>query len=477
MRPFCCVCEGLRSRLAYSGAAGRALLVALAWLVLGGCFEPPYAAAPAVVVEIDPSERFQTIDGIGGSAANESELRGMPEPDRSAVMDLVFGDLEPSVVRVKPRPSIEPSNDDADPATTDLANFVRPDDHLWQLDEIALRGDPMRIAAIWTPPAWMKTTGQESHGGSLLPGMQPELAEFFSAYLGFIARAGHRIDALSIQNEPEAASPWDSNTYDPVSYADTLEVVAQRLASDGHDVALVSPDNAILSFTLLYHQLVQTRPTAMARLRAIAFHIYQGEYYDFAAHEASLDLFAATAPPGIARWMTEYSNTTGIGYGSWEEGLAQARLVHAALVRGTSMYVMWNLYRPGGPGEALVVIPTRAGVGGFTVTPKYWTLRQFTKWVRPGAVRIAASVADPELLVSAYRDDAASRTVAVLINPSAEARWVLVEGGDLDRAPLLVRSSETEQGREVGEETRDRFGTRAIRLPASSVTTAVWPDL
>jgi hypothetical protein len=69
-----------------------------------------------VAIWLDPATTHQVIDGLGGSAANESELRGMPEPDRSAVMDLVFGDLEPSVVRIKPRPAMEPTNDDADPA-------------------------------------------------------------------------------------------------------------------------------------------------------------------------------------------------------------------------------------------------------------------------------------------------------------------------------------------------------------------------
>jgi O-glycosyl hydrolase len=451
------------------------LLALLVPLALAGC-EPPYPQAQPALVRLDPAQRFQTIEGIGGSAANESELRRMAEPARSEVMDLVFGDLEPSVVRVKPRPAIEPANDDADPATKDPAGFVRPDDHLWQLDEITARGAPLLVGALWTPPAWMKTNQQETQGGSLLPGMAPELAEFFSAYLDFVAAAGHRLDALSIQNEPEAAAPWDSNVYDPASYGATLETVAQRLAADGHDVALVAPDNAVLSFTLLYLSFVTSQPTASQRLAAIAFHLYQYGYYDFAQHAAALDALAAAAPPGLPLWMTEYSNTSGIGYGTWEEGLAQAKLVHGALVRGVSTYVMWNLYRPGGPGEALVVIPTQPGQSAYTVTPKYWTLRQFTKWVRPGAVRIGAHSDDPLVLVSAYRDEAAARTVAVLINDADAARWAVVEGGALGAPPRVVRSSAGEQGVELAADARAVFASRAVHLPARSVTTVVWPD-
>src|SRR4030095_2343556 len=92
-------------------------------MTLGALCPSPYTWHPAVRVTLDPATRFQTIEGIGGSPANEAELRGMPEPDRSEVLDLVFGDLEPSVVRLKVRPAIEPANDNGAPAVVNRAAF------------------------------------------------------------------------------------------------------------------------------------------------------------------------------------------------------------------------------------------------------------------------------------------------------------------------------------------------------------------
>jgi O-glycosyl hydrolase len=158
-------------------------------------------------VTLDPTTQYQIIDGLGGSATNGETLRAMPEPDRSQVLDLVFGDLEPSVVRFTIPNTIEPANDDADPANVNASGFVRPDDHLWQIDEIMARGAPQLMAAPWSPPAWMKTTGQTCCGGSLLPGMEAELAEFLSVYLGWLEQAGHPLDWLSLQNEPETPRP------------------------------------------------------------------------------------------------------------------------------------------------------------------------------------------------------------------------------------------------------------------------------
>lgn len=446
-------------------------LLALAAVAAGAC-PSPFAPARPVVVRIDPATRFQRIDGIGGSAANEAELRAMPEPDRTAVLDLVFGDLEPSVVRIKPRPAMEPVNDDDDPAHVEEAGFVPPADHLWQLAEIFARGEPRTIGALWTPPAWMKTTGQECCGGTLLPGMDAELAEFFSVYLGYLEEAGHPLDWLSIQNEPEAASPWDANTYTPDAYGAVLETVAQRLVADGHTTRLVAADNAVVAFTTLFANAALAQPTAAGLIDAIAFHHYQYGYYQIdAIGAATRTLVDAVSLPV---WMTEFSNTTNVGYGSWDEAIAQAELLHTTFENGASMYVMWNLYRPGGPGEALVVIPTRAGEPGYTVTPKYWTFRQFSKWVRPGAVRIGATSDAADLLVSAFRDDAAGRTVAVLTNRGAEPLWALIEGGALAEPGAVVRSAEGELGLELAPDHPDRFGPRAIRLPPRSVTTAVW---
>ena len=453
------------------------LLLALAALPAAQCPPSTFRPAPPVWVTIDPAQVDQTIDGIGGSAADESSLRAMTEPGRSQVMDLVFGDLQPSVVRIKPRPDMEPVNDDDDPEHVNPAGFVRPDDHLWQVDQIFARGQPKLLGALWTPPAWMKTTDQECCGGTLKPGMDAELAEFFSVYLSYLEADGHPLDWLSIQNEPESASPWDANTYTPATYASTAETIAKRLVADGHAVRLVGPDTALANFATLYLPSLLAKPTASSLLEAVAFHLYQYGYYDIDQVPGEIAQVAASAPQRLPLWVTEFSNTTGVGYGTWDEAVAQAQLIHQALVNGASMYVMWNLYRPGGPGEALVVIPTAAGTGDYTVTPKYWTLRQFTRFVRPGAQRIESSCPDAQVLVSAYLDPTSGAITAVLINTASDARWALVGGADdaIGGPPRLVRSSETENGVELPADSPDRLSPRMLRLPPSSVTTAVWP--
>jgi glucosylceramidase len=319
----------------------------------------------------------------------------------------------------------------------------------------------------------MKTTGRTCCGGSLLPGMEPELGEFFSAYLGILAQAGHPLDWLSLQNEPEAPSPWDANTYAPAGYATAAEAVAQRLVRDGHAARLTGPDTAYSIFAPLFLPSLLAQPTAGPLTAGAAFHLYEQGYYEASRVGPSVADLRSKTPAALPIWMTEYSNTTGVGYGSFEEGFAQAELMHGTFANGGGMYVVWNLYRPGGPGEALIVISPTHGAAGYTVTPKYWTARQFTKFIRPGARRIAAGSADPELAVTAYRNPDGA-TVAVFLNRSSEPRWAVIEGGSLGTAPRFVRTSPAESGAEIPDVSTDRFGPRGLYLPGRSVSTAIW---
>jgi O-glycosyl hydrolase len=328
---------------------------------------------------------------------------------------------------------MEPANDDSDPAHVNAAGFVRPDN------------DPR------------------------------QLAEFFSVYLSYLEEAGHSLDSLSIQNEPEATSPWDANIYTPPRMGNVLEAVAQRIVADGHSTRLHGPDDAIADFVPIYLPALLAKPTVASLFHAVGFHLYGATFYpDSSTVAAEVAPVANAAPPEMPLWMTEFSNTTLQGYGSHDEGIWQAELIHESLVNGVSMYVMWNLYRPGGPGEAAIVIPTTPGAHGYTVTPKYWTLRQYAKYVRAGALRIEASSDDADLLVTAFRDDAAGKLVAVAINRADAPRWAVFKGANLSGAPEVVRTSQLESGASVSLDSFDRFADRALLMPARSVATLIW---
>jgi O-glycosyl hydrolase len=451
------------------------LLTATLPLALGvGPCPVNFAPAAPVRITLDPTNVHQRIDGIGANAVFENNLIRLPEPSRTQVLDLSFAELEPSVVRIKVRPSIEPVNDDADPAHVNAAAFIPPADQLWQSEQIFARGNPMLIAALWSPPAWMKDNNKDCCGGSLIHGLEPELAELFSVWLGYHRDLGHPVDHVSIQNEPEVVQPWDTNYYYPPDIGPATEALAQRLVADGHATRILGADSGADYLAQFFLSPVLAQPTAPSLLSALAFHLYGSVLY-FGPYRIreSMQALRQVTPAQLPLWMTEYSNTSGSGYGTYDEAMAQAEIMHESFVNGASLYAIWTFYYPGGPGEALISITTN-GSGNYTVHPKYWTARQYMKYVRAGAFRIDAASDDSAVLASAYHNPDGS-IVSVLINKSTEPRWAVVEGGSFNTTPRFVRTAPGENGIELPVDSVERFGKRMLRLPARSVATAVWP--
>src|SRR5262249_15131009 len=93
------------------------------------------------------------------------------------------------------------------------------------------------VASPWSPPAWMKTNGKMTGGGSLRPACQA----IWAVYLARFAKAMRDEEkiplwALTVQNEPDAAQPWESCLYTPWEERD---FVANWLGPALHDAGLV----------------------------------------------------------------------------------------------------------------------------------------------------------------------------------------------------------------------------------------------
>jgi glucosylceramidase len=175
------------------------------------------AAPTGAVIEIDDSQRFQTMDGFGYCLTGGSAelLHAMSAPARTKLLRELFGtdangigvsylrlsigasDLDAQVFSYDDRPAGE-----TDPT---LAHFsLAPDEaHLIPvLKEIVAINPAIKLmGSPWSPPTWMKTNG-ESKGGSLKPEFYGAYAQYFVKYLQGMQKHGIRLDAITVQNEP-----------------------------------------------------------------------------------------------------------------------------------------------------------------------------------------------------------------------------------------------------------------------------------
>lgn len=193
---------------------------------------------------------------------------------------------------------------------------------------------------------------------------------------------------------------------------------------------------------------------------------------------------------GLKFWQTEtciMSNDEEIGGGpgfdrSMKTALYVARIIHCDLVyAGASAWQWWRAVGGDYKDGLLRAFPSTEADGGYVVDSKLlWTLGNFSRFIRPGAVRLEVAARDedggyvPEgetdltgMMVSAYRN-ADGKYVIVAINYASETKDFIFRVADKGISGWrMYRTSDAENENLAPVEDTD--GT----LPPRSVTTFV----
>lgn len=181
----------------------------------------------------------------------------------------------------------------------------------------------------------------------------------------------------------------------------------------------------------------------------VSFHSYWSDYGTLLTDERNSLSTAATAlQPVPELWQTEYS-LLGSGYregysasvklSEMDCALSLARIITADLnLANTSAWQWWTTFEKGKhDGESrfsLVEAFTSTGNdnGEYHLNKLFYTLGNFSHFIRPGMTRIATSRTDAltlnetyhDVVFSAYTNDSANQLVVVAVNVTAAAREV-----------------------------------------------------
>jgi glucosylceramidase len=248
----------------------------------------------------------------------------------------------------------------------------------------------------WSPPGWMKTSGSmlgASADGKQPSSLRPEFYPAFASYLvktveGYQA-AGVPIYALSVENEP---------LYAPPTYSGMQMLAAEQAAFLGNDLgpalaaAHLSPKVMAYDHNWDrpdYPETVLKDPKAAAVAAGTAWHHYAG---DPAVMTKNHEEF-----PTKDQWVTESSG------GAWQKGNVfadEAAELIAVTRNWAKSYVLWALATDQKHGPFVGGCDTCRGLVTIdlsdpekaTVKPEldYYVLGQASKFVLPGAVRIAS---------------------------------------------------------------------------------------
>ncbi len=462
-------------------------------------------AAADATITIDSSSSRQTVFGIGSSLtqASAAALSRLRPEQRQRVLELAFGPEGAGFSMVRTHiASCDFSTSSytyapaEDPELADFSIDVdRDNGHLDLIrDAIAVPGADFRIiASPWTAPPWMKDNGrffepEARRGGALLEHHYETFARYIARYIEAYADAGAPTWAVTPVNEPHGnGGTWESMEMTPEQQRAFVRTLGPVLRERGHDARILIFDQNRKGMKE-YADVVFGDAEAAPHAFGTAVHWYDSTFRVF---ENELDeLHAAWPDRPILQTEACIDNVFGKGKDRgpdaptpwwrsdrwfWRQeatdwgwdwlpepfvdhppyvaAFRYARDLVGGLGHWLSGWVDWNLVldRRGGPNHVgnFCLAPILVDDEDVYVTPLFHILAQVSRYTRPGATVVEASV-----------DGASGLWAAALQGP---------EGG---RAVHVFNESHTEMEVDLGW---DGQAMRVESPPASLLTVVLEP--
>jgi len=291
--------------------------------------------------------------------------------------------------------------------------------------QAAAAGEIRILASPWSPPGWMKDTGKMNGGGRLLEEYRELWARYFCRYIREYQSQGITLWGVTVQNEPEALQTWDSCLYTPEQERDFVrDYLGPQLEKEGLGGIRILIHDQWRDRLYERSRIILSDPEASRYIWGAGFHWYEGDNFQ------NLEYFHQ-AFPDKSLLFTEGCQEYGTHHGSWELGERYAFSIINDLNRWTRGWIDWNLLldMTGGPNHVynLCSAPILAdpATDRLFYQSSFYYIGHFSRYIRPGAERLAASP-PADLPLTAFRNPDGSVAV-VLLNRQDLPREVILE--------------------------------------------------
>ncbi|GBF72423.1 hypothetical protein PA598K_00676 [Paenibacillus sp. 598K] len=494
-------------------------------------------------VRLDGGMRYQTIDNFGASDAWSMEPLGKywTEENKARVADLLFSQEE-GIGLSAWRFNIGAGSAETDQAIIpdpwrrseafkmyegEAYDWSKQAGQQWFLRAASERGVDTLIAFVNSPPVWMTKNGHgqpdDSVGSTnLKDGYEAAFASYLTDVLAHFESEGLAFDYISPINEPT----WDwnrahqeANRYNNEDLKRVILALHRQLQASGQTAQISAPDGVEIHALLddeyyrrfsggdrynggantlglgSYREYIKTLlgdPKLKAAVgKKIASHSYWSDYSrpgdDRLGELRALLAENLKAYDADAKyWVTEYCILGDDGPGrdlGIDSALRVARTIHFDLaVSNAAAWQWWTAVSKVDYKDGLIYTDfQQEGDEQSILTSKIlWSLGNYSKFVRPGAVRIGLTGLDEAardgLLGSAYVHDGEGVVTAVFVNDSDEDRRVelALDGLAAIRAgaPLAAHlTSDTADLMRIADVAAESDGSYATVVPARSVLT------
>jgi O-glycosyl hydrolase len=382
--------------------------------------------ASAATVVIDGGRTYQRIAGFGAAEAfGEAEsVRDAPAAAQKEALDLLYsrtGGAGLTILRNEISADVgttieptAPSSPTAKPAYLSLSAINDDDGQLWFTQTIKKDyGVTDVFADAWSAPAFMKTNDSVPNGGTLcgVPGATCASGDWRQAYADYLtqyakdyAAAGDPLSYVGPENEANIGPDYDSMIMSPDQTADFLDYLGPTLARSGLRTRTECCATEGWDYAQQYAAAIEADPIASRYTSVFTSHGYT---------EAPASPLAGWTKPA---WESEWAQFGASWDPAWDDGTASsgftwAQNIYTALTAANvSAFLFWEGIDPNNGNGGLVFLDN----GTPLASGRLWAFANFSRFVRPGAIRVGTSTADGDLDVAAFRNINGSAAIVVL---------------------------------------------------------------
>lgn len=395
------------------------------WLVVSGAFFVSMQVS-AQSVSVDPSIEYQTIRGFGGMNG-----AGWINDLTTAQVNTAFGTGEGaiglSVMRMR----------------------IDPDSSNWSVQvPTAARAAALGVtlfATPWSPPAYMKSNNSLINGGKLLTKYYDAYTTHLLNFASYMSKNGATLYAISLQNEPDWSPDYESCNWTGSDFAAFLTQEGSKFGT----LKVIAGES--VGFTHSMTDPILNSSTASPQVDIIGGHLYGAVPTDYP--------LARTKGKDV--WMTEHLTDTNSA-NDWTYALPVATELHKSMVANFNEYTWWYVRRSYG-------LLLEDG----TISKRGYVMSQYARFIRPGNVRIGATVAPySDVAVTAYKNSS-GQIVIVAVNSGASQRSLSVTLKSGSAVSFTKYSTSETLSVGYGGKTTVSNGTATLWVAPKSVTTFV----
>ena len=410
---------------------------------------------------INPEKTFQTMIGIGGAITDASAevFAKLSTEKQELLLEAYYGQngIKYSLLRttIHSCDFSEQSYTYIEEGDADLKTFDITPDLTYRIPLIKKAitkagGTLLTYVSPWSPPAFMKTNGSMLQGGRLLPEFYQSWAHYYAKFIKAYEALDIPIWGLTIQNEPMATQRWESCIYTAQEERDFLKnYLGPILAKEGlGDKNIIVWDHNRDLITNRANTILGD-PEAAKYAWGTGFHWYETWTGSDAKFE-NLGKVKESFPDKELIFTEGCNESFDVNkYQFWPNAERYGNSMINDFNQGTAGWTDWNILldQNGGPNHVanfcFAPIHGDTDTDELILTPTYYYIGHFSKYIRPGAKRVSTVSSRSFLQATTFVNPDGSYATVIMNDSAVKIDYNMYVGTQKIASSIPARAIQT----------------------------------